>query len=140
MKTIKFAAFLFYRYYSTGITKDIPYISTICALAMLTFMHLLQLLLVTSLYDIIMPSTANDPRIIGFLKMLIVAIPIFLFLCLLIREEELKRLKYTKEQRKKGYFVLIAYIIFTIVTLVLIAEITRGYRNTAYVEQSFSSA
>ena len=123
MKTIKFAAYLFYRYYSSGATRAIPYFSTLCAMATLIFLHLMQLLLLTNLYNTIIPSNSIHNRWERYLFWALVAIPIFLFLQLLIRESDLKKLSYSSEKIKKGNVLLIIYFIATMALLIFIAEI-----------------
>ena len=60
MKTIKFTAYLFYKYYSTGGTKSIPYFSTLCALAMIVILHVFQILVIFNGMDLL-PATSAKP-------------------------------------------------------------------------------
>lgn len=125
MKTIKFAAYLFYRYYLTGATRAIPYFSTLCAMATLTFLHLMQILLLTNLYNTIIPSNSINKKWEGYLFWALVAIPIFLFLKLLIRESDLKKLSYSSGKIKKGNVLLIIYLLASMALLIFIIEIKR---------------
>ena len=125
MKTIKFAAYLFYRYYSTGATRAIPYFSTLCAMVTLAFLHLMQILLLTNLYFTIIPKNSINNRWEGYLFWALVAIPIFLFLHWLFRESDLRKLSYSSGKIKKGNFLLIIYLIASMALLIFIIEIKR---------------
>src|SRR5688572_30213409 len=126
MKTIKFTAFLFYRYYSTGTTKDIPYFSTLCAMAMIAFMHLYQVFVLTNLYETIIGTNSTDSRLTRYFIMAIVALPLLVFIRLLINESEIKNLQYPQAKIKKGNVILITYLVITIVLLIAIAELKRS--------------
>ena len=123
MKTIKFVAFLFYRYYSTGPTKDIPYFSTLCALTMIAYLHLMQLLVVTHQVDIIIPIKSTDTKATKFLIMSLVFLVILFPLSMLIKKEELKSMSFPSDKIKRGNIFLIIYIILTMAVLIILAEI-----------------
>ena len=125
MKTIKFIAFLFYRYYSTGPTKDIPYFSTLCALVMISVIHLFQILI---LFDAmyLVPTDGSQRKIENFLIMGLFLIPFFLLFRLLIKETELKEMVYEKEKIRRGYIGLIFYISISFVLLILLILYKKG--------------
>ena len=125
MKTIKFTAFLFYRYYSTGATKDIPYFSTLCAMAMIAFMHLMQLLILTHQVDRFIPIKSTDTKTTKYLIMALVLLPIFLLLSLILKKEELKSLSYPADKIRKGNIFLVAYIVLTMALLIILIFVTR---------------
>ena len=127
MKTIKFTAYLFYRYYSKGGTKDTCYFSTLCAMALIAFFHLMQFLILTDLFNTVIPSSFNYSRSERYLFWALISLPIFIFLALLIRERELKELKYSAKKIKKGNILLITYIILNIALLIFIAETKRKF-------------
>jgi hypothetical protein len=60
MKTIKFVGYLFYKYYSTGPRADICYFSAVCAMTILGYLHLFQLLLLLEIFNIIPVGTNGD--------------------------------------------------------------------------------
>ena len=117
MKTIKFAAFLFYRYYQKGPTSSIPYFSTIGAMAMLLFMHLFQILILTKKVETFIPIKPTDDRLTKYIIMFFVMAPLFLLLALTIKKEELKNLKYSEAKVRTGNILLVCYIISTIIVL-----------------------
>ena len=124
MKTLKFVAFLFYRYYSSGVTRNIAYISTICAMVMLFGLHLFQILL---LFDamIILPTSSGNSRWVNFLLTAVYLLPAFIITVILIRPAELRSIVANKEKIRKGNIYLIGYIILSIMLLVFIAEVKR---------------
>ena len=111
MRIIKFAAFLFYRYYSTGHTSDIKYFSTLCALTLLSFIHVFQLLILFDIIWIIPQGHKN--KISTRLEMVLFLLPIFLIFRLLIREPELKQMNYAPRVIKRGYLWLIVYAVIS---------------------------
>lgn len=126
MKTILFVAFLFYRHYSTGGTRRIPYFSTLCALAMIFYIHLVQILIIIDRFDNIIPDDVNESRPTRYLKMGLFFIPIFLVLAYLIKKKELERLTYDKFKIKKGYVFLISYIVLSFIALILLVLYKNG--------------
>src|SRR5436309_10695886 len=120
MKTIKFAAYLFYRYYSTGPTKDIPYVSTLCALAMIVFMHLFQVLILIHQVDTFFPFKSTDNRLTKYLFMALIFLPIFFLLRLFIKREELQSMSFPKDKIKRGNILLIAYVVLTMALLIVL--------------------
>jgi hypothetical protein len=125
MKTVKFVAYLFYRYYSTGATKDIPYASALCALVLLFYIHLVQLLLVLNLINLI-PINDSDTRIEKFFKIAFFLLPLFLFFIIAIRKKELESLQYDEQKIKTGYVYLIIYIILSFSFMIFLALLRAG--------------
>lgn len=128
MKTIKFVAFLFYRYYSKGATKSIPYISTICALVMLLILHIFQILAIFNCMDLL-PATKAEPgipRLIKYLETALITSPLFLLFILLIKKSELQGMHYDEAKIKRGYIFLIIYIVLSFAFLMLLALYNKG--------------
>jgi hypothetical protein len=117
MKTIRFAAFLFYRYYAKGSTSSIPYFSTIGAMAMLLYMHLFQILILTKRVDTLIPIKPTDNKPTKYLIMFFVLAPLYILLTLLIKKKDLQALHYSDQKIRTGNIVLIAYIILTMTLL-----------------------
>lgn len=120
---MKFVAFLFYRYYSTGATKYIPYFSTLSALVMLVGLHIFQLILL--FYGIDFFKANSRTRTENFLVIAILLIPLFLLMSVFIKESQLKQLKYDKSKIKRGNLLLIVYIFCSIAFLLLLILIRR---------------
>ena len=76
MKTLKFVAYLFYRHYSTGATKDIPYFSTLCALVMLFGLHMFQILVITDQMGML-PIKSTNTRAANFFLIALFLVPVF---------------------------------------------------------------
>jgi hypothetical protein len=126
MKIIKFVAFLFYRYYSTGGTRRVPYFSTLCALSMILYIHLFQVLILINRVDDIIPGGGNETRPIKYLEMGLFFVPIFLLVAFFIRKKELEQMNYDKSIIRKGYFFLIGYLILSFAILVLLILYKKG--------------
>ena len=122
MKTIKFIAYLFYKYYSTGATKSIPYFSTICALVMILILHFFQILILFNCMYLLptVHATPGMPRFIKYLETALITSPLFLFFFLLIKKNELQSMQYDKSKTKRGYIYLIIYIVLSFSFLVFL--------------------
>lgn len=126
MKTIRFVAYLFYRYYSTGATKDIPYVSTLCAMVMLLGLHIFQLIVLFGLVDFV-PAKVTNSRGKNFAIIALCLIPIFLILSLLIKKTDLKGMHYDAQKVKQGNLNLIIYIALSILLIPLIVFLKNGH-------------
>jgi hypothetical protein len=124
MKTVRFIAYLFYRYYSTGPTKDIPYFSTLCALAMLFGLHLFQFIILFNL-TVLLPYSENN-RIQNYLVVALYLVPIFSLIYLFVKKSDLEKAHYDENKIRKGNIYLICYIIISIVVLLLLVVFKRG--------------
>src|SRR5579863_3065630 len=125
MKTIKFVAYLFYRYYSSGSIKDIPFLSTLCALVMLIGLHLFQ---IAVFFDNTnwLPFINIDNRGQRFFSIAIFLIPIFLVVAFFIRKAELKTMFFEESRIKRGNIFVVIYIIASMVLLLLLIISKRG--------------
>lgn len=126
MKTIKFIGYLFYRYYSTGATKDIPYFSTLCALVMLVGLHVFQLLLIFSKFHWLDFINSNESRAKKFLLIGMCLIPLFVIASVLFKKSDVKELNYDENKIKQGYTFLIIYIIMSMALLILLGLYRQG--------------
>lgn len=125
MKTIKFAAFLFYRYYSKG--SPGPYFRTLWSLTFLGFMHLMQLFIVLDKIGIIHINSSKykDLKEIMFLSLM--TAPIYFILALIIKKKDLQQLKekyeYEWDKVFDGNVRLVVYIIVSLFSIVILASI-----------------
>ena len=117
MKTIKFTAYLLYKYYSTGYYKDIPYFTTLSGLALMALLHLFQIAILTSKVDTIFPFDSSDNIFRKYFFMGLVLLPIYLLLRLLVKESELRKMTFSKEKIKRGYIFLVGYIVISLASL-----------------------
>jgi len=65
MGTIRFTAFLFYKYYARGKNYGIPYANTIIALTMLFFLNILTVLILLNIPNVIPPFDERH-RLVSF--------------------------------------------------------------------------
>ncbi len=121
---MKFIAYLFYRYYSKGATKDIAYFSTLCALVMLFAIHFFQLQLLVGFK--FLPTKSMNVRAENYLNIVGCLIPVFLLLQFLIKKSELKGMKYEPLTIKRGYLFLLTYIIASIGLLLFLVFLKNG--------------
>jgi len=128
MKTFKFISYLFYRYYSTGGTKDIPYFSTLCALVGIAMLHILQILAIFNGMDLLPASGAapGTARLIKYFEWALLTAPLFLLFFLLIKKDELQSMHYDESKIKRGYIYLIIYIVLSFAFLMFLALLKKG--------------
>ncbi len=113
MKTIQFVAYLFYKYYSKGATKSIPYFSTLSALVMLLILHLFQISAILFKGGSFLPSSTNNTRSENFIIVVICLFPIFLLMKAIIKKEDLQQMHYEQSKIRRGAIFLIIYMIAT---------------------------
>jgi hypothetical protein len=124
MKVLKFVAVLFYRYYSTGPTKDIPYFSTLCALVMLLVLHIFQILVLFNIFSFYPVGTANN-RWVHFLMIAVCLIPLFVLMSVLIPKSQLDATHYDERIIRRGNIGLVCYIICSVALLISLAVFKR---------------
>jgi hypothetical protein len=125
MKTMRFIAYLFYRYYSTGPTKDIPYFSTLCALVMLIGLHVFQILVLFNKVSFL-PVSSKNTRAENFLIIALCLLPIFLITAAIVKKSDLQEMTYEEAKVKRGYMFLILYIVLSIALLLLLILYRKG--------------
>lgn len=128
MKTLRFISYLFYRYYSTGPTKNIPYFSTLCALVTLIGLHIFQLIVLFDATNILPASraTPGGQRLINYFRWALMVAPLFIVMTLLIKRSELQSMYYEDAKVKRGYFYLIVYIVLSVAFLILLSLYKKG--------------
>lgn len=93
MKPIRFAAFLFYRYYSGGRRPDSsPYFRTMCSMTVLAFMHLMQILIVFDKMSLI-PINVSDGKATKRIIFFMIMLPIYLLMTQLVKKKQLDQMK-----------------------------------------------
>lgn len=128
MKILKFISYLFYRYYSTGGTKTIPYFSTLCALVLILLLHIFQVLLIFNGMNLL-PAGAAAPgtaRLIRYFEITLLTGPLFLLFSFLIKKSELQSIHYNESEIKRGYIYLIIYIVLSFAFLMFLALLKKG--------------
>jgi hypothetical protein len=126
MKTIKFAAFLFYRYYSGGRRPDsTPFFRTKLSMTLLGFMHLMQLLVILDKVNDYIPTSTSYGRGMNKIIMFFVMLPIYFLVSLLIKKKDMDELdeKYAYDWDKvfNGNVWLVVYIIVSFALIFVLA-------------------
>lgn len=116
MKNLKFVMYLFYKYYNQGGTKRIPYFSALCAVVFLIYIHLFQLLILLDKVNLL-PLNKDDTRIVKYVKIALVFLPIFAIVNYLVKPSELKQLNYDNQTIKNGNLKLVLYIVLNVILL-----------------------
>jgi hypothetical protein len=111
--------FLFYSYYDKGSTKSIAYQSSIIALIMTLFLNIFSVIISMGLAGKYLKNSVDltiwHKYIIGF----VIFIPIYWLLKTMFKKEDVLKIEMTESNKKKGYFIIIVYIIFSIMMLIL---------------------
>lgn len=121
MRTLKFIMYLFYRYYLTGPTRNIPYFKALGAVVFLIYLHIFQILIVFNLVETAIAINKNDLQITKYWKIAIFLLPIFLIVYSLIKPKDLRNLKYEDNKIRRGNIYLIIYSISSFILLFILA-------------------
>jgi hypothetical protein len=116
MKTLNFVMYIFYRYYSKGGTRRIPYFSALCATVFIIYLHIFQLLVIFDSVDLL-PMNKQNNRMENYGKLALFLLPIFLILGYLVKEKDLQVAKYDDTKVKRGGIYLIIYSITSFILL-----------------------
>ena len=129
MKTLRFVMYLFYRYYSKGGTKHVPYFSALCAVVLLIYIHVYQVLTILKMAGEILPFKKDDPKGVLYWKMAIFLLPVFLIVAFLVKPGDLKNLQYEEKKIKRGgIYLTIYYVLNVILLFVLMFAFPQSYR------------
>ena len=120
MKIIRFVAFLFYNYYSTGSRASIKYFSTLIVLTGLCFIHLLQLVIFLNKIEIISIQLPSE-KAVRYISIAIIGAPIYFLLNFILQEKDLIKLKeyydYNWDKVFNGNVLLVTYMILSFALL-----------------------
>ena len=118
---LKFCAFLFYRFYLRfRASRDSAYIRTIGALALLTFLHFLQFLILVGGMGIL-PS-GHKREVWTWVKMMLFGLPFYFLFMFFIKEKDLVALTYPERKVKRGNVILVVYMILSMAFLIFLIE------------------
>lgn len=129
MNPIKFTAFLLYRYYSGGRRPDnIPYFRTMCSMTLLVLMHVFQILILLRKTEFI-PINPSDSKDTKWLIMLLIMLPIYFLLTLLVKKNELQKMKeeysYSWDKIFKWNVWFIIYIVLSFSLIFVLAALVK---------------
>jgi len=120
--------YLFFRYYSTGGTKHIPYFSALSAVVFSIYIHVFQILTIIKKVDVLLPFKRDDSRGMLYWKAILLFVPIYLIVGYLVKPKDLKNLVYDEEKIKHGGIFLVIYCIMNVILLfVLMLAIPQAY-------------
>jgi hypothetical protein len=114
MRLLKLVMYIFYKYYSKGGTRDIPYFSALMATVFLIFIHLFQLLIITDKVDLFLPTDRDELRILRYAKAALFLLPIALFVGLSVKKSDLAAANYEDSFVKKAGAYLVLYIVLSV--------------------------
>ncbi len=117
MKFIKFIAYLFYDYYSTGPREHIKYTATLGVMTLLFFLNLVTFFAFFNL-GWLLPKVTGI-RIYDYFKTFLFLLPIWLTFRLLIKEKDLESADYDTDKIITGKFWLLCYFILSLIMFVL---------------------
>ena len=118
MNLIKTTLHLFYKYYDKGSTKIVAYNSSVTALIMIIFINLFSLILLFGIDDKI--PFYSTSRLINYLVIfLLFYLPLYFFISRKFKKEEIENVKL-KNSLKTGYFLLVSYILISVIFLIFV--------------------
>lgn len=115
MKTVRFAMFLFYRYYRSGRWESVPYFHTLSSMSFLLFLHVAALLCFLNKGNILFGNGKNT-FVIRFL--VLYGLSLFAF-WRLAKKDDLEAAEYDETHIKRGNWLLLLYVAFSIAMMVL---------------------
>ena len=129
MKTLKFAAYLFYRYYSGGKRPDsTPHFRTVLSLTLIGFIHLFQLLIIVDKVNLI-PISQGDTKMYKRWVIFCIMLPIAVVVALLVPKNELLALQSVYRDKpelvRKGNRNLIIYIVVNFCLIFILAVLLK---------------
>lgn len=74
----------------------------------------------------LIPANGNETDIVNWLKMAFFLAPFFLIFNLIIKEKELKEASYSAKKIRRGYTLLIPYIIVSFTVMLLLILYKKG--------------
>lgn len=74
----------------------------------------------------LIPTDGSQAKVENFLKMGLFLLPFFVFFRLLIRERDLKEMKYDDSVIKRGYVYLVLYIVASFSLMIILALYKNG--------------
>ncbi len=114
--------FLFYHYYDKGSTKSIAYFSALTALIMVIFLNSFAMIIYFDFAQRNPDYSSRTPMSIKYLIGFIIFIPIFFILKKIFKKENILKIEMDKSTMRKGYFIIVSYIILSLFMLIYIIQ------------------
>ena len=112
--------FLFYHYYNKGSTKSIAYQSSIMALMMLLFLNLYSVLILTGIEDKYLMFLDGTLKWQKYFITSLFLVPIYFGIKKIFRKNDILKIEMDKSTMRKGYFIIVGYIILSMLMLAFI--------------------
>jgi hypothetical protein len=103
----------------------IPYFSALCAVVILIYIHIFQILIILDQVDAVLPLNKDDGRILKYWKLAVFLFPIFLIIAYLVKPKDLKNASYDDNKIKRGGIYLVIYSIASFILLFVLAFVKR---------------
>ncbi len=123
MRILDFSMYIFYKYYSKGSTRSIPYISALLAISLLIFMNALALMVFIGIdTENILPIIEIKGRVNKLLSGALIILPLFIVLRLILPKKRVEKLEFSKRAVQTGNIGMIFYILLSIALIVIAVE------------------
>lgn len=125
IKLVWFVLFLFYGYYKVGPKAEVAYLSSILSFLGVLYLNSIAVFGLLNIdIDYIMPFKMADEKWMRYLKIAVfMAIPGYLLMTSFFKEDRIKKLEYDKEKIQVGNFLLVMYIILSVLAVIVIGRI-----------------
>ena len=110
--------FLFHSYYDRGSTKSIAYLSSIMALLLVLFLNVFALVIYSGVKCSFLTFMEGLVRWEKYLIVLGIILPVYFMLGRAFRKEDIINVKMSASMMRKGYILLILYILLSVIVLV----------------------
>ena len=114
--------FLFYKYYDKGSTKSIAYFSALTAFIKVLFLNVYTILIYFNIYDKYLTFSYGTSKWQKYLWATIFLLPFYFGLNLFLKKEDVLKIEMDKSTMRKGYFIIVAYILLSMVILALVIQ------------------
>ena len=114
--------FLFYKYYDKGSTKDIAFEKSIASLILVLFLNIFSLLIIFNVLERHPDNSNGTLMSIKYLIGFAIFIPIFFILKIFFKKEDVLNIEMDKPTMRKGYFIIVTYIILSMLMLTFIIQ------------------
>ncbi len=111
--------FLFYNYYGEGSSKSIAYFSALAALILTLFLNMFTILAFFGVVN--RNSNSETAKVVQYLVGFLIFIPAFYILKNIFKEEEVLKIKMEKSTIRKGYSLVICYLVLSVSLLMWVS-------------------
>jgi hypothetical protein len=113
---------LLYDYYNDGSTQSIAYEKSIITLILVLFLNIYSILVYTGIEDKYLSFSTETPMWQKYLIVLLSLLPIYYSLKRIFKKEIILRIRLDKPSKRRGYIIIIGYILASMIILTLIIQ------------------